>query len=73
MNHHQNLANLKSIPAQSSLDTLESSSINKNFPANNLFLEAALDLSFKQVILFQVGFQGQNESRFHLYLLLVLL
>ena len=61
MNHHKNFANLKSISVQSSLDTLESSSINKNFTSNNLFLEAALDLSFKQVILFQIGFQGKNE------------
>ena len=61
MNHHKHFANLKSISVQSSLDTLESSSINKNFTSNNLFLEAALDLSFKQVILFKIGFQGQNE------------
>ena len=39
--------NLESNSVHRSLDTLESSSIIKNFTSDNLFLKAALDMSFK--------------------------
>ena len=34
--------------------TIESLSVIKNFTSDNLFLKAALDLSFNQVAMFQV-------------------
>ena len=43
-----------SILVHKSLDTIEGSSIINNFTSDNLFLKGALDLLFKQVILFLV-------------------
>ena len=40
-------ANLEWISLYKSFDTIEESSIIKNFNSDNLFLEAALDFSFK--------------------------
>ena len=45
--------NIESKSFHKSLDTIESSSIIKNFTSDNLFLKAALDLHLNQVALFQ--------------------
>lgn len=46
-NRHKSFSNIESISVHKSVDTIESLSLIKNFISHNIFLKAALNLSFK--------------------------